>query len=487
MSAPVRQGAGSSSVADDIILCALAALGALGASVWAGAQLAALVSHRQVLPAGLGTAVQAAFRLPSNAAQPAKAWPVPAQDLLPGPVLYWPCTAVAALAAVALVIVAHHVLAGPGPGTERRRRLGVDTRARLARPRDLAPLVVPGPQPGRLIVGRVGGRLVATENRSSAKARDRRARRGDRSAVCVVGPTRCGKTANVISGILDWEGPAILSSVKDDLLESTLARRSKLGEVKVFDPTAVTDSACSRWSPLRDAATPTGAAKAARSLLAAHARPGREDVEFFGDLGTAFLASLFYLAASSGRTMTDGVRWVLMRDRPTPQAAGDVAGLVDLQLASDDPVRREWAALALQGLQGVWANDERTMSGIYITAQRMLGVWQDPQVAAACASCDIDLEWLVSGANTLYICAPPNEQDRLAVLFGSVLSDLIEQQAYEWAARYRARLPDLLVVLDEAANTPTRWLPNSTCSWHPAGHHLAVQGRSAAYWWPTAC
>ena len=466
MPAPVRQGTGTSSVGDDIILWALGALGALGASVWAGAQLAALVSHRQALPAGLGAAVQAAFRLPSNAGQPARAWPVPAQDLLPGPLVYWPCTVVAALAALALVVAGYHLFAGPGPGTERRCRLGVDSRARLARPCDLAPLVVPGPRPGRLIVGRVSGRLVATENRSSAKPRDRRARRGDRSAVCVVGPTRCGKTANVISGILDWEGPAILSSVKNDLLESTLARRSKLGEVKVFDPTGVTDSACSRWTPLRDAATPTGAAKAARSVLAAHARPGRQDEEFFGDLGTAFLASLFYLAASSGRTMTDVVRWVLTRDRPTAQAAGDVAGLVDLQLASDDPVRREWADLALQGLQGVWANDERTMSGIYITAQRMLGVWHDPQVAAACASCDIDLETLVSGANTLYICAPPNEQDRLAVVFGSVLSDLIEQQAYEWAARHRARLPDLLVVLDEAANTPTRWLPNvvSTCS-----------------------
>ena len=44
--------------------------------------------------------MQAAFRLLSNAAQPAKAWPVPAQDLLPGPLLYWPGTAVAALAAV---------------------------------------------------------------------------------------------------------------------------------------------------------------------------------------------------------------------------------------------------------------------------------------------------------------------------------------------------------------------------------------------------
>ncbi|HET7488275.1 MAG TPA: TraM recognition domain-containing protein [Acidimicrobiales bacterium] len=164
--------------------------------------------------------------------------------------------------------------------------------------------------------------------------------------------------------------------------------------------------------------------------------------------------------------MADVVRWVMTRDRPTAKDRGDLARLVDLQLASGDERTRQWATIALNGLQGVWNNDARTTSGIYVTAQRMLGVWQDPMVAAACQACEVDLEWLVSGANTLYMCGPLNEQDRLAVLFGGMLSDLIEQQAYEWAGRHHRPLPDLLVVLDEAANTPTRWLPNvaSTCS-----------------------
>ena len=350
---------------------------------------------------------------------------------------------------------------------QHRQRLGVDTGARLARRRDMAPLVVRGPAPGRLIVGKVGGRLVATENRARAGRQAHRGRRGDRSAVAVIGPTRCGKTANIISGILDWEGPAILSSVRDDLLDATLARRRSLGEVKVFDPTGVSGQSTCRWSPLRDAATPSGAQKAARSLLAAYSRPGgRADVEFFGDLGTAFLSSLFYVAAVSGRTMADVLRWVLTRERPTGTKRGDLGGLIDLQLASTDEERRLWGTIAYNGLQAVWENDERTTSGIYVTAQRMLGIWTDPMVAAACQACDVDLEWLVKGSNTLYICGPLNEQDRLAVLFGGILSDLVERQAYEWAGRQRRPLPDLLVVLDEAANTPTRWLPNvaSTCS-----------------------
>ena len=40
------------------------------------------------------------------------------------------------------------------------------------------------------------------------------------------------------------------------------------------------------------------------------------------------------------------------------------------------------------------------------------------------------------------------------------------QQAYEWPNEHGSRLPDTLLVLDEAANTPARWLPQvaSTCS-----------------------
>ena len=465
MPAPSRPSA-SDSVADDVVLWAIGGIGLGAAAVWGGAQLATLLRHGQSLPVGLGTAARAMFRLPSSAAEPALAWPEPVRPLLPGPALYWAATVVVAVALVAVVAAAWHLLRNQRVGTERRQRLGVDTRAHLARPGELRPLIVPGPRPGRLILGRVGSRLVATERRDRAAPPRRRGRHGDRSAVAVIGPTRCGKTANVISGILEWEGPAILSSVKDDLLAATLARRAEIGEVKVFDPTGTTGQPCAQWSPLRGAMTPTGAQKAARMLAGSSRRSGREDVEFFTDLASQLLWAQFWTAAVSGRSMRDVVRWVLTRDRPSRDVRGDVAGLLDLQLAGDDTQRRLWAGDAFHALEGVWGNDPRTMSNIYVTAQRMLGVWQDPAVAAVAEKCDIDLDWLVKGSNTLYVCAPLHEQARLSVLFGGLLSDLVEQQAYEWAATHRDPLPDLLVVLDEAANTPTRWLPTvaSTCS-----------------------
>ncbi len=36
--------------------------------------------------------------------------------------------------------------------------------------------------------------------------------------LALVGPSRSGKTTAVVSGILEWDGPAVLSSVKADLL-----------------------------------------------------------------------------------------------------------------------------------------------------------------------------------------------------------------------------------------------------------------------------
>jgi type IV secretion system protein VirD4 len=87
---------------------------------------------------------------------------------------------------------------------------------------------------------------------------------------------------------LDWVGPAILLSVKRDLMDATIVRRRQLGQVRVFDPggfltgnehPAVTMPAgeLARWSPLRDAHTATGAKRAGEALAAWTPRPGSRE------------------------------------------------------------------------------------------------------------------------------------------------------------------------------------------------------------------
>ena len=64
-------------------------------------------------------------------------------------------------------------------------------------------------------------------------------RRGDRSSLFVIGPTRCGKSAGIISSILSAETPAVIMSPKTDLILPTVRRRMMLGDVKVFDPSSL--------------------------------------------------------------------------------------------------------------------------------------------------------------------------------------------------------------------------------------------------------
>src|SRR6266511_1244940 len=454
--------------AANIALGLLAAVLALSAAVWAGAEIAARVfGTGDWLDVGLGNSARAFLRLGEHVGDPRRAWPLRYRRLLPGPVPYWVCT-LAVFAVLAVVVVPGLTLfRHRGTGSQRRRRLGVDPRARFARHSEIAPLVVSGPTPGRLVLGRVGRRLVATEDRRQNGSRrfGPAARRGDRSSVLVIGPTRCGKTANAVAGILDWAGPAILSSVKTDLMAATLARRSQLGDVRVFDPTAATEQPGAGWSPLRAAVTISGAQKAARALADAGPQRGGENLDFFLGLAEQLLWPLLWTGANSERAMSDVERWVLVQDRPTDSGPGEVAPLIDAQLYADDPDRQADAALAFDAIDSAWQFDERTRSNVYATARTLIAPWCDPTVARSAECNDIDLDWLIAGTNTLYICAPQHEQWRLAPVFGGLVGDLI-QQAFERAGRDNKPLPPTLVVLDEAANTPARWLPGvaSTCA-----------------------
>jgi type IV secretion system protein VirD4 len=460
------------------------------ASVWAGAQAAAVAAGNGTLPVGLADATSAAFRLPAVADRPGNAWPAAVAERLPSWPLYWLATGAVLFAGAGVAIWVWSQWR-PAPGPERRRRLGVETESRLASTRDVAPLLVRGPVAGRLTLGTVNGRLVATEDRRGAPVRRRRARsrQGDRSAVAVIGPARCGKTANTISGILEWAGPAILSSVKSDLLGATLPRRAALGEVRIFDPTGSTGFDAAGWSPLRDAATLTGAQKAARALVDAGPKAGAENIEFFGAMAEQLLWPMLYAAAAGGRTMSDVVRWVLGQDRPMDGSPGEVVAVLDALLVGGDAERRADASFALRALESTWLLDDRTRGGAYATAKTLLRAWEDPSVAASASRQEIDLDWLLSGANTLYVCAPMHEQARLAPVFGGLLGDLL-QQAYERVNRTREPLPNLLLVMDEAGNTPAAWLPSvaSTCAsigvllvtvWQSVAQINAAYGRLA--------
>ena len=328
---------------DRPILAVLVVLAGVVLAFLAGAEVAAALAHHH-LALSTGAVGTALVHLPCHLANPGLAWPEPDRDRLPGPALYWLAQAVVLAVLVAGVVAVGRLLGRHGRrDTARRRvRLGVETEARLATRADVAPLVVGGPAPGRFVLGTVGGRLVATEDPVHAPVRrGARSRQGGRGSVCVFGPTQSGKTNLVKRGVLDWvTGPAVLGSVKADLLAHTAGARATKGEVKVFDPLETTGMANASWNPLDTCTTVSGAQRFAAVLGAAAPNGGVTNADFFRRQAEGLLWALLYLAATThaGYDMTDVVRWVMTHSRPNDAEDGQVgAALRQLMIESRGP------------------------------------------------------------------------------------------------------------------------------------------------------
>src|SRR5690349_15208356 len=77
----------------------------------------------------------------------------------------------------------------------------------------------------RVRVGTYAGRTFASE---------------DFRPVLVLGPQRSYKTSGfAIPAILDWCGPAVVTSVRTDVIDQTLRWRRRGGEAMIFDPAGV--------------------------------------------------------------------------------------------------------------------------------------------------------------------------------------------------------------------------------------------------------
>ena len=482
---------------EQLLIAVLFAGAALGVVVWGGAALSTALIGRGPLAAGLGDALRAIPRLAASPGQPADAWPTAVRDRVAGAPLYWVATGFVLVAVIAVLVFARVLWKRLTPT---RRRLGVDAHARFATRRELRPLLVRKPVPGRFVFGAWGRWLLATENRRWAPAsagwfgrlsgRLRGGEEGDITSLAICGPTRCGKTSHcAVPGLLDWAGPAIVLSVKRDLMDTTIERRRQLGEVRVFDPggflavsrshVTISPSEVAKWSPLRTAHTASGAKKAGETLSSWTPKTGVEGgMDFWATQGKLLFAGLLGTAALSGRpSMHEVAKWVFNMSMPDPANPGAQCGPVDiLDVAIDDPTKSVAALGAIQHLQAIWNKpDPKIVASVYATAQTVCDPWLDPNVAAA-TDLDgdgewVDLDWLMDTgpdgdqANTLYLLVSLDDYQRLSPVLAGLLSDL-KAQAYEWEMTGRRLPAPLLMLIDEAGNMPLDWLPevSSTCA-----------------------
>jgi type IV secretion system protein VirD4 len=403
------------------------AAAALLALIWLTGALAGLLFGSGWAPIGAGELPLIALRLPSHLADPRAAWPRAARPSLPGASGFY-ASAALILSAVCLVGLGIRRLLDPVELFALIQSRPRAPSARWAARRDLAALRVPGPQPKRLTLGRSGRALLAAEERQS---------------VIAFAPTGGHKTTGLaIPALLEWQGPVLATSVKSDLLNDTVAHRQRLGEVMVFDPSRVTGKEPSRATPLWGAATWRGAMRVAHWLAGAArtSSGGLQDADFWYSAAEKLLAPLLFAAASSGRTVEAVVRWL---DEGPELSDAEVE---DLLLEAGEPAaRRAWRATQNR--------EERQRSSVYTTAEMIVAAFADPRVGEETAGADYSPATLLDGgANTLYLCAPLHEQERLRTLFSMIVQELLAVVYESAAATGRPLDPPLLLLLDECAN-----------------------------------
>lgn len=415
---------------DDHLIYWIAAAVAVSVLVWlwlTGALAGALFGGG-VPKVGASELPVIAIKLLSAPGDPRAAWPRRAGATLPGPVAFY-CCAVFVLGAIASLVLggirlAEHFGVAHDLGGSARRAPS----ARWASAHDLRSLRVTSPQPGRLTLGRFGRSLIAA---------------GERQSAIVIAPTQSHKTTGLaIPALLEWEGPVLAASVKTDLLNDTFVHRQSKGEVMIFDPAHATELPRSRLTPLWGATTWRGAMRVAHWLAAAArtSSSGLQDADFWFQTAEKLLAPLLFAAANGGETMATVVRWL---DEGAEASEGEVLGhLTDVGVKE-----AELAYLATQN------REERQRSSVYTTAEIVVGGFADPHVQAETAAADFTPTSLLDGgANTLYLCGPLHEQERLRPIFSTVVEEVLAV-VYETAAVTGKPLdPPLLLVLDEAAN-----------------------------------
>ena len=239
-----------------------------------------------------------------------------------------------------------------------------------------------------------------------------------RSSLLIVGPTQAGKTSSlVMPALLRWRDALVVTSVKNDVVRTTLEWRRSMGEVQILEPGR--DEGLT-WDPLEGVTTLRDATRVARDLTIGS--NGRGDTEFWNALATKLVAGLMILA----------------KDRAL--SIFDVASAVERQDVTSWLGERE-PSQASEVVRSFLDHDPKTLDGVFTTAETMLMPWRFRQPLA-------QVRRVVAGANTLYLCSPRGEQRHYEPLFRGALRMVLEEQQRHVDEGTSHRV---LMVLDEAA------------------------------------
>jgi type IV secretory pathway TraG/TraD family ATPase VirD4 len=266
-----------------------------------------------------------------------------------------------------------------------------------------------------------------------------------RRSVMVIAPTGAGKTPRVaVPRVLEHTGPALVTSVKADILHLTRHHRATRGPVWVFDITGVSGLPSCRWSPLAGVHSYADAMKAAAWISESSKidSKGVENQRFWDTLGDKLLAPLLFAAARTGRHICDVVRWVDLGSEREVQTILDRLG--------DPHASAAWTATC--------ARVDRTKASVFGTAEVVLQPFSHPEVGDTLTVDPGAVEvfspaQLVDSGGTLYLVAPAHDQELFTPVFETLTNAVLREVELRSARNQGLPIdPPLLVCLDEAAN-----------------------------------
>lgn len=284
--------------------------------------------------------------------------------------------------------------------------------------------------------------------------------------VLVLGPQRSHKTSGIaVPALLEWDGPALVTSVRRDVLDDSFDWRNTMGAVAVFDPSGSLEgtryaSFRRSWNPLDHCKTWDDCIRMSLALTEAGRLGALSEGNFWFGLASQFLAPLLWAASANGYQFSDVVRWAKTKEDFEVRAL--------LQAAGNEP--------AITSAENAWGMEDRARSSVYATLWASFRVFDYDSTASSDAE-SLDVKaFLRSPADTLFICAPPDEQQEYRPLFTALVRTVLRDAYRENGARSDTQLDEphapnggahsadlhatsvpggvcpLLVLLDEAGN-----------------------------------
>lgn len=291
---------------------------------------------------------------------------------------------------------------------------------RMAVPRD------PTKRPWRLTAGTgvAGHRLLAADDCVSA---------------VVFGPNGSGKTTGlIVPNVLDWDGPAVVTTAKPQDLEPMVRARAARGPVWVIAPGGAPGHDCSGWSPISAAQDEESADRLAEWMVESSGMTDDPKARPWNAQARKYLKGLLLAANLQGGGVGQWVQWIHAGERARDRV--------------EDILRTAGCDEAAQEYLSTWQIHEEGKGSVLFTALGLADTYARPGVAEAANAGGFTPEALLDQAGTVFIVTPSSEGDRYAPYFTAVVSAIVHEAERRAAIQGGPLKPRLLLALDEAGN-----------------------------------